>query len=98
MRRKLSGNIPLLAEEGRDATSIKRCEATLYWSGRGGQFGETRQIAPTWPLLRLRAIGARASRLLIEHASSIEASPYRARAPRPPLRGGERSRSKRKRF
>src|SRR5438094_2448591 len=38
---------------GVDATSVKRCEASLYWSGRGGQFGETRRIAEARAVDRL---------------------------------------------
>src|SRR5881628_1650615 len=66
--------------------------------GRGGQFGTPSKASRTdhyygFALLRSRfapvCAAFVASRHFLDGAATFEASPYRARAPRPPLRGGE---------
>src|SRR5215472_5896453 len=79
-----TSNIPLLAEEGWTRHQTRCREASLCWSGRGGQTGE----APHWRRTTIEAspYRARASRIEASpyraRASRIEASPYRARASR----------------
>src|SRR5215510_14893926 len=68
-------HIPLLAEEGWTRHQTRCREASLCWSGRGGQTGE----APHWRRTSIEASPYRA------RASRIEASPHRARASRHPV-------------
>src|SRR5215469_2173402 len=77
---------------GEAAPLIKRCEATAAaqtgWSGLSKGFGmrSFNEVPfPTTPSAPLKE----ASQHLIDVASTINASPYRARASRPPMSGGE---------
>src|SRR5213594_1181519 len=82
---------------GESATSKTKGSVPIC-RGRGGQFGTPSKASRTdhyygFALLRSRFAPVCAafvdSRHFLDGAATFEASPYRARAPRPPLRGGE---------
>src|SRR5206468_9852737 len=89
-------HIPLLAEEG--CPRHQKNGSVPICRGRGGQFGTPSKASRTdhyygFALSRSRfapvCAAFVASRHFLDGAASLEASRYRARAPRPPLRGGE---------
>src|SRR5213593_2281139 len=82
----------------RGRRDIKNNRSVPICRGRGGQFGTPSKASRTdhyygFALLRSRfapvCAAFVASRHFLDGAATFEASPYRARAPRPPLRGGE---------
>src|SRR5881628_3173552 len=86
------------SSQRRGVRDIKNNGSVPICRGRGGQFGTPSKASRTdhyygFALLRSRFAPICAafvdSRHFLDGAATFEASPYRARAPRPPLRGGE---------
>src|SRR5881628_2281188 len=86
------------SSQRRGVRDIKNNGSVPICRGRGGQFGTLSKASRTdhyygFALLRSRfapvCASSVASRHFLDGAATFEASPYRARAPRPPLRGGE---------
>src|SRR5881397_1992556 len=86
------------SSQRRGRRDIKNNRSVPICRGRGGQFGTPSKASRTdhyygFALLRSRfapvCAAFVASRHFLDGAATFEASPYRARAPRPPLRGGE---------